>query len=103
MKDKVLYGEVMKAAENLARALRSYTGEPMNCILSIFTRDQNVRTPGDPQGIPDYYSVLIRSAECEHYDDSTLKAVRKIYYCDDDFGNEKIMKVVPYYEREAES
>jgi len=103
MKDKVLYGEVMKAAENLARALRAYTGEPMNCILSIFTRDQNVRTPGDPQGIPDYYSVLIRSAECEHYDDSTLKAVRKIYYCDDDFGNEKIMKVVPYYEREAES
>lgn len=103
MKDKVLYGEVMKAAENLARALRAYTGEPMNCILSIFTRDQDVRTPDDPQGIPDYYSVLIRSAECEHYDDSTLKAVRKIYYCDDDFGNEKIMKVVPYHEREDES
>lgn len=102
MKDKVLYGEVMKAAESLARALRAYTGEPMNCILTVFTRDQLIKTPGDPEGIPDYYSVLIRSTECEHYDDSTMKLVNKIYYSDDEFGNEKIGKVIPYYEREAD-
>ena len=38
MKDKILKAELMTACEHIARALRSYTGEPLGCSAYIETR-----------------------------------------------------------------
>lgn len=38
MKDKILKAELMTACEHIARALRSYTGEPLGCSAYIGTR-----------------------------------------------------------------
>lgn len=103
MKDKVLSSNVRKAVESLARALRNYTSEPMNCELSIYTRDTTVKTEDDPDGIPDSYSVLIRSSEVPRDEDSTFSEVKKIFYSDDEFGTEGIREVIPIYREDEEN
>lgn len=102
MKDNVLKAAVTEAVEKLTKALRNYTDEPMNCFVSVFTRDSTLN-PDDPDGVPDYYNAVIRSEYCEDKSDATLKLMCKIYYCEDEFEKESIRKVVPYcYEEEGD-
>ena len=102
MKDKVLKAAVEEAVENLTKALRNYTGEPMNLFLTVFTRDQTVRADGEPDSIPDYYCVTVRSSDCELATEATYRAVKKVYYSDDDFGIESIRTVIPCFEEGEE-
>lgn len=97
MKNKVLYTEVIKAAEGLARALRNYTEEPMHLDLFIFTRDKDCHHEGDPDGLPDYYNVIVNGADLEldEYTDKTIYTSARVYYKESKDG-ELIQTVIPY-------
>ena len=91
MKKKILETEVTKAAEHLAKVIREFSGEPMHLSLAIFTRDIECKCDGDPNGLPDYYSVLVHDADTE-YDDNPegyiprsieVSKTGRIYYGDD--------------------
>ena len=102
MKNKVLYTEVLKAAEHLATVLRNYTDEPMYLNLCIFTRDADCHHEGDPDGVPDYYDVVAEGAE-SRYDDvePTICTSARVYYSEDQYG-ELIRTVIPYREQVSE-
>lgn len=102
MKDKVLHSAVTEAVEKLTRALRNYTDEPMNCFISIFTRDDTMRSDGEPDTIPDCYNVTVRSAGVEIGSDPTLRMVCKLYYSDDEFGQESIRTVIQCHDEGEE-
>ena len=104
MKNKVLYTEVIKAAEGLARALRNYTDEPMYMHLAIFTRDEESHHEGDPDGLPDFYSLVVHSASEEYFEENlepTISTSARVYYKESKDG-ELIRTVIPYYEDVAE-
>ena len=99
MKNKVLYTEVIKAAETLARALRNYTDEPMYLNLCIFTRDAECHHEGDPEGTPDFYSLVVHSASEEYFEENlepTISTSARVYYKETKHG-ELIQTVIPYY------
>ena len=98
MKNKVLYTEVIKAAEGLARALRNFTDEPMYLNLCIFTRDAECHHEGDPDGLPDYYDVVVNGADVEFDEntDPTISTSARVYYKESKDG-ELIQTVIPYY------
>ena len=102
MKNKVLYTEVLNAAEHLATVLRNYTDEPMYLNLCIFTRDADCHHEGAPDGVPDYYDVVAEGAE-HVYDDAepTIATSARVYYSEDQYG-ELIRTVIPYREQVAE-
>ena len=102
MKDKVLRSAVTEAVEKLTRALRNYTDEPMSCFLSVFTRDEEIKADGEPDTIPDSYSVTVRSGCVEPGSDPTLRMMCKIYYSDDEFGQESIRTVIPCHDEGEE-
>ena len=94
MKDKILQTKVTQAAETLAKALRDYNGDEMILRVTVFTRDPECKEEGDPDGVPDFYSIVVHDANVD-YDtpiDTTLSASARIYYDD-----EGIRKVIPYY------
>lgn len=99
MKNKVLDAEVTKHVEALAKALRSYTDEPMYLNLTIFTRDKECHLEGDPEGIPDYYDVRTHEADIEDVEDidCTFSRTARVYYALDDH-EELIRTVIPYKE-----
>lgn len=41
MKDKLLKAEIMTACEKIARAMRSYSGEPLACSIYVSTRNDD--------------------------------------------------------------
>ena len=53
MKDKVLETIISAGAENIARALRNYSGEPMTCRIRVETRQNK-------EGQPDVYGIRVR-------------------------------------------
>ncbi|MBR3463339.1 MAG: hypothetical protein IKH20_11775 [Clostridiales bacterium] len=96
MKDKVLKSEVMKAAENLARALRNYTNETMYLKLVIITREPNFRDDSDPDdSVPDAYHAEVSGYYPEDIEDKTLVVKNKLFYTWDEYGDESIRFVVP--------
>lgn len=58
MKNKTLYTEITKAAEDMAKALRNYSGAPMYCSVSIVTRD----SIQDEKEAPDVYTLRVHEA-----------------------------------------
>ena len=101
MKNKVLYTEVLKAAEHLATVLRNYTDEPMYLNLTIFTRDAECHHEGDPDGVPDYYEVVVEGAEADDDAEPTIATSARVYYSEDQYG-EQIRTVIPYREQVSE-
>ena len=101
MKNKVLYTEVLKAAEHLATVLRNYTDEPMYMNLTIFTRDADCHHEGDPDGVPDYYDVVVEGAEADDDAEPTIRTSARVYYSENQYG-ELIRTVIPYRESVAE-
>lgn len=101
MKNKVLYTEVLKAAEHLATVLRNYTDEPMYLNLCIFTRDAECHHEGDPDGVPDYYDVDVEGAEADDDAEPTIATSARVYYSEDQYG-EQIRTVIPYREQVSE-
>ena len=101
MKNKVLYTEVLKAAEHLATVLRNYTDEPMYLNLCIFTRDAECHHEGDPDGVPDYYDVVVEGAEADDDAEPTISKTARVYYSEDQYG-ELIRTVIPYREQVSE-
>ena len=101
MKNKVLYTEVLKAAEHLATVLRNYTDEPMYLNLCIFTRDAECHHDGDPDGVPDYYDVVVEGAEADGDAEPTICTSARVYYSENQYG-ELIRTVIPYREQVAE-
>lgn len=82
MKNKILETEITSAAEHLAQVLRSYSGRPMRCDLTIRTREGEK----DKYFIVAYYS--------DETDENALTEGGRIYYED---GTDKIAKIEPFY------
>ena len=91
MRKKILETEVTKAAEHLAKVLRDFSGEPMYMNITVFSRDVECKVDGDPDGLPDYYSIIVHDADTE-YDENPegyiprsieLSKSGRIYYGDD--------------------
>ena len=101
MKNKVLYAQVVEAAERLAVILRNYATEPMYLNLCIFTRDEGCRHEGDPDGAPDYYDIIVEGSESDDEAEPTISITSRIYYSEDRYG-ELIRTVIPYRENIAE-
>lgn len=107
MKDKFLRSEVIKAAENLCRALRNYSEGQMFLSLKVYSRDET-EILDDPEydkwkqtcGVPDYYSVKV----CVNEDESLTQImgdVNLVFYSDDKFG-ESIRETYSIYSDEEE-
>lgn len=52
MKKQILYTEITKAVEELATALRKFSGESVFCNVSIISR-------GEAEGSPDDYTIKV--------------------------------------------
>lgn len=100
MKDKVLRSNITKKIESLCRELRSYSGDSMVCNITIISRASGAAEKDDI--IPDWYSARVVPVEGVDQDDSILNSQALIYYGPDEFGNEGIIKVVPYKEEKGE-
>lgn len=85
MKDKVLKTEITSHVEAIAKALRAYGGEgqPLCCDLFISTRRKD--------NAYDQYEVCVFAPETA-YSDFVMNHSAKIYYADDDFGCECVLK-----------
>lgn len=85
MKDKVLKTDITSHVEAIAKALRAYVGEdqPLCCEISITTRRKN--------NAFDQYEVCVFAPDAD-YNDFVMEHEAKIYYADDEFGCECIVK-----------
>ena len=54
MKKQVLYAEITKAVEDLATALRKFTGESVFCNISVISRSE-------AEGSPDDYTIKVHT------------------------------------------
>ena len=97
MKNKILYTEVTKAAEALSKALRAYTDEPMYLSVCVFTQDKTAICDGDPEGIPDYYSIRCHNADDIEGIVPTISESARVYY-----GEDGIKVVKPYHREVAD-
>ena len=83
MKKTILHAEVIKAAESLAVALSKFSSDPMYCSVTVFTKDVTCKCEGDPEGIPDYYSVRIHDAEDVEGERTFISESARVYYGED--------------------
>ena len=103
MEEKILKTIITMSIENITRELRKYSQEPLQCSIEIFSRDQVVKDETDPEGVPDYYSVLVRIAgEDVELTYPIVDESNKIYYSFDDRGIEGIRRVLPCYRKGCE-
>ena len=58
MEEKILKTIVIMSIENITRELRKYSKEPLQCDITIFSRDQVVKDETDPEGTPEKISSL---------------------------------------------
>ena len=86
MKDKILKTEISAAAERIARALRAYTDNPMNCNLTVETRDSEPVEDGD------FYTIEISFSGENEENVDIINQIVKITYIFDQFEGEKIKK-----------
>lgn len=103
MKDKFLRSEVIKAAENLCRALRNYSEGQMFLSLKVYSRDET-EILDDPQydklkkscGVPDCYSVKI----CVNEDECLTQLIgdaKLVFYSFDEHGEMSIRQTYSIY------
>ena len=103
MEEKILKTIVTMSIENITRELRKFSKEPLQCDITIFSRDQVVKDDTDPEGVPDYYSVLVRVAgEDVELTYPIVDESNKVYYSYDDRGIEGIRRVIPCYRKGSE-
>ena len=103
MEEKILKTIVTMSIENITRELRKFSKEPLQCDITIFSRDQVVKDGTDPEGIPDYYSVLVRIVgEDVELTYPIIDESNKVYYSYDDRGIEGIRRVLPCYRKGSE-
>ena len=94
MKKKILEAEVIRAAESLCVALRKFSDESMYLHFTVFTRDNTVRCEGDPEGIPDYYTIRVFNPSDLTEDEACFPDISKtsrVYY-----NGDKISDVIDY-------
>lgn len=97
MKNKILYAEVVKATEELTKALRNYTDEPMYLNVCIMTRDKTAVCEGDPSGVPDFYSIRCHKADDIDEIVPDISESARVFYSEDGNG-EGIRNVFKYFE-----
>lgn len=103
MEEKILKTIITMSIENITRELRKYSQEPLQCSIEIFSRDQVVKDETDPEGVPDYYSVVVKLAgEDVELTGAIIDESNKIYYSFDDRGIEGIRRVLPCYRKGCE-
>lgn len=103
MEEKILKTIITMSIENITRELRKYSQEPLQCSIEIFSRDQVVKDETDPEGVPDYYSVVVKLAgEDVELTGAIIDESNKIYYSFDDRGIEGIRNVLPCYRKGSE-
>lgn len=103
MEEKILKTIVTMSIENITRELRKYSKEPLQCDITIFSRDQVVKDETDPEGVPDYYSVVVRLAgEDAELVSPIIDESNKVFYSYDDRGIEGIRNVLPCYRKGSE-
>ena len=99
MEEKILKTIVTMSIENITRELRKFSKEPLQCDITIFSRDEVIKEPID-EDIPDYYSVVVRLAgEDTELTAAIIDESNKIYYSYDDRGIEGIRRVLPCYRK----
>lgn len=98
MKDKVLRSNLTHAVESFAKELRAYSKDSMVCQITIITKASGVEKENDLSPFPDWYKVRVVPTEAVDQDDSIIDESAKIFYGHDHYGNEGILKVVPYKE-----
>lgn len=103
MEEKILKTIVTMSIENITRELRKFSKEPLQCDITIFSRDQVVKDDTDPEGVPDYYSVVVRLAgEDAELVSPIIDESNKVFYSYDDRGIEGIRNVLPCYRKGSE-
>ena len=103
MEEKILKTMVTMSIENITRELRKFSKEPLQCDITIFSRDQVVKDDTDPEGIPDYYSVVVRlTGEDAELVSPIIDESNKVFYSYDDRGIEGIRNVLPCYRKGSE-
>ena len=102
MKDKVLKSNLTHAVEGFAKELRAYSKDSLVCQITIITKSTGVEQEGDFKPLPDWYQVRVVPTEAVDQYDSIIDESSKIFYGYDHYGNEGILKVVPYKEPHEE-
>ena len=103
MEEKILKTIVTMSIENITRELRKFSKEPLQCDITIFSRDQVVKDETDPEGVPDYYSVVVRLAgEDAELVSPIIDESNKVFCSYDDRGIEGIRRVIPCYRKGSE-
>lgn len=102
MKDKVLKSNLTHALESFAKELRAYSADSMVCNITIITKASGVVADAECDPLPDWYKVRVVPTEAVDQYDSIIDESAKIFYCHDHYGNEGILKVVPYKELHEE-
>ncbi|MBR3279922.1 MAG: hypothetical protein IKG01_13635 [Lachnospiraceae bacterium] len=87
MKYKLLETELMTAAENIAKALRTYTGEPLACDVFVESREK---------AGSDFVAITVSyNSEDEH--GQVINKGERIIYSFNDFEGDAILKTVPVF------
>lgn len=96
MKNKILEAEIETAIQRLTKALRKYSDEGLYLSFFAFTRDKDSVEDGDPQDVPDYYSIRVLKPFEDNEDiEYIFKETGRIFYSTVD-GEEGIRKVIPH-------
>ena len=98
MKDKVLKSNLTHAVESFCKELRAYSRDSLVCQITIITKASGVEPDDECDPLPDWIKVRVVPTEAVDQDDSIVDESSKIFYGHDSYGNEGILKVVPYKE-----
>ena len=98
MKDKVLRANLTHAVETFCKELRAHSKDSLVCQITIITKASGVAAENEYDPLPDWYKVRVVPTEGIDQDDSIIDESAKIFYGHDYYGNEGILKVVPYKE-----
>ena len=98
MKDKVLRANLTHAVETFAKELRAHSKDSLVCQITIITKSTGVEQEGEFKPLPDWYQVRVVPTEAVDQYDSIIDEAAKIFYGYDHYGNEGILKIVPYKE-----
>ena len=95
MKRKIAETEIKRGVEHIINALNKYSADPLCCHIAIFTRDNICKCDGDPDGMPDFYSIRVHS-DTEHEkniekDVFAFNETARVYY-----GEDGIRTVIPF-------
>ena len=102
MKDKVLRANLTHAVETFCKELRAHSKDSLVCQITIITKASGVAAENEYDPLPDWYKARVVPTEGIDQDDSIIDESAKIFYGHDHYGNEGILKVVPYKEPHEE-